>query len=82
MTDMPVTGVPQGYSPSDARLFRELLQSSSESYVLSRVDDGVVLEASQGFVELVGYDRGEVVGRRTSELAFVPFATRAEMSSS
>ena len=49
-------------------LFHELLRQSSDAVLLTRPDDGRILEANEAFLQLFGLTRAEVIGRTTLEL--------------
>jgi two-component system, sensor histidine kinase and response regulator len=48
--------------------FRRVFETSSDVIVITRVDDGTILEVNREFVERTGYSHDEVVGRKPSEL--------------
>ena len=52
---------------SDER-FEKAFKASPDSLVISRLDDGVVLEVNDSFVSLTGYRRDEIVGKSTISL--------------
>lgn len=48
--------------------FARAFQSSPDAMVLSRLKDGVFLEVNEGFTELSGFTRDEVIGRSALDL--------------
>ncbi len=48
--------------------FRRVFETSADVIVITRVDDGTILEVNREFVERTGYSHDEVVGRKPSEL--------------
>ncbi|MGH9936436.1 MAG: PAS domain S-box protein, partial [Blastocatellia bacterium] len=48
--------------------FAKAFRSSPDGLVISRLSDGAVLEVNDSFVSLSGYDRGELIGKRTIDL--------------
>jgi diguanylate cyclase (GGDEF)-like protein/PAS domain S-box-containing protein len=53
------------------RFFEALLQASSDAVLISRLDDGLIVEVSRSLAELTGYSKQELVGRTTVELRLV-----------
>jgi PAS domain S-box-containing protein len=79
---MSDSGEPRGrtnYSLSDGRLLRDLLRFSSEGLVFSSLDNRRVLEISDAFAALMGYPRGEIVGRPWGEVDFIPLPGEADI---
>ena len=57
--------------------FAKAFRASPDSMVISRIADGVVLEANDSFLSIAGYKRDEVVGKSTLSLGlYVDPATR------
>jgi diguanylate cyclase (GGDEF)-like protein/PAS domain S-box-containing protein len=52
---------------SDAR-YRAVFHTSPEAVTISRVNDGIILDANQAFFDMTGYERHEVLGKTTTEL--------------
>jgi PAS domain S-box-containing protein len=48
--------------------FAKAFRASPDALVISRVSDGLILEANDKFVSLSGYDRNEVIGKSTLDL--------------
>ncbi|MGH9814861.1 MAG: PAS domain S-box protein [Candidatus Acidiferrales bacterium] len=48
--------------------FSRAFRSSPDAMILSRLKDGVFLEVNEGFLELSGYTRDEVIGRSSLDL--------------
>src|SRR5258705_1895276 len=48
--------------------FEKIFQASPDAIVISRVSDGRYLEVNQRWLELFGYERGEIVGRSSLDL--------------
>jgi len=48
--------------------FSKVFHNSPDSIVITRVSDGVILDANNNFFELTGYQAFEVIGRSTIEL--------------
>jgi len=58
----------------------QLFRLSPAAIVLSRVDDGCILEANDAFLALFGRERSEVMGRTSTELGmYGDAAVRAEL---
>lgn len=51
-------------------LFRTAFQTSPESLVISNLADGLFVDVNQGFCDLSGYQRHEVLGKTSTELGF------------
>lgn len=49
-------------------LFRTAFQISPESLVISRLKDGLFINVNQGFCDLSGYERDEVIGKTSTEI--------------
>ncbi|TNF49989.1 PAS domain S-box protein [bacterium] len=49
-------------------LFRKAFQTSPESLVISRLKDGLFVDVNQGFCDLSGYMREEVIGKTSNEI--------------
>lgn len=58
--------------PFDARdyveLFYDIFEVSSDAIFITRVDDGVILDANHSALSLFGYHRSEAIGHSTLEL--------------
>jgi diguanylate cyclase (GGDEF)-like protein/PAS domain S-box-containing protein len=52
---------------SDAR-YRTVFHTSPEAVTISRVSDGIILDANEAFFEITGYQRKEVIGKTTTQL--------------
>lgn len=48
--------------------FSMAFHSSPDAIVISRLNDGCVLEINEGFTRISGYQRDEVIGRTTADL--------------
>src|SRR5262249_16655481 len=48
--------------------FSKAFRASPDSLVISRISDGIVLEANDSFLSITGYEREEVVGKSTLSL--------------
>lgn len=48
--------------------FSKAFHASPNAYILSRLDDGIIFEANDGFYKLFGYQISEVCGKSTFEL--------------
>jgi len=48
--------------------FRQAFHTSPDPMVISRLDDGVILDVNDGFLSTLGYSREESIGRTTKEL--------------
>ena len=48
--------------------YRTVFQTVPDAVVLSRMDDGTIIDANQAFLDTAGYERNEVIGRPTLEL--------------
>jgi len=60
--------------------FAKAFRTSPDALVISRISDGVILEANDSFVSLSGYNRDELIGRSTLDLGlYVDFADRQRM---
>jgi PAS domain S-box-containing protein len=49
--------------------FAAAFHASPDLVAITRLADGVILEVNEGYARMLGYSRGESVGRKTSELA-------------
>lgn len=59
---------------------QQILQNSPDAIVVTRIDDGVVLDSNESFAELTGYGHGEMLGQNFLGLVFFlnpEFWTRA-----
>jgi PAS domain S-box-containing protein len=52
-------------------LFSTLLRSRAGGMIVSHLDDATIVEVNDGFVDLIGYAREELIGRTTSDLQLV-----------
>ncbi|HKQ76212.1 MAG TPA: PAS domain S-box protein [Blastocatellia bacterium] len=60
--------------------FAKAFSASPDALVISRISDGVVLEANDSFISMSGYDRDEVIGKSTIDLGvYVHPADRQRM---
>jgi PAS domain S-box-containing protein len=48
--------------------FSKAFRSSPEAIVIARLSDGTILDANDTFLEMAGYTRGEVIGKKSTEL--------------
>ena len=48
--------------------YKAVFQTSPDAVMISRLDDGFILDANQAFMDSSGYDRDEVTGRKSLEL--------------
>jgi diguanylate cyclase (GGDEF)-like protein/PAS domain S-box-containing protein len=48
--------------------FSRAFQASPDALILSRLDDGKLLDVNRGFTEMTGHDRADAIGRTTLEL--------------
>jgi hypothetical protein len=55
---------------TQATRFASLFEHSPDGVILSRLEDGLVLEANVELLELIGYQREQVVGQSVLELNF------------
>ncbi len=53
---------------ADANRFAQLFAHSPDAVLLTRLEDGLVLDVNDLFLDLVGYDRDQVVGRSVLEI--------------
>ncbi|HEY1257289.1 MAG TPA: PAS domain S-box protein, partial [Terracidiphilus sp.] len=53
---------------SSERRYRTAFQTCLDCFAIIRISDGVFIDINQAFVEIMGFDRDEVVGRRSNEL--------------
>ena len=49
--------------------FAAAFRASPDLMIITRLNDGLLLEVNEGFTRLLGYERSETVGRTTSELS-------------
>ena len=49
--------------------YRKTFQNSMDSICINRLSDGVYLEVNQSFLKIFGFERNEVIGRSTRDLA-------------
>lgn len=70
-------------APADYRgLFAALLEHAHDGIVISDANDGWMLECSRSFAALTGYEREELLGRTSIELALIePDVRRAALAS-
>ena len=62
--------------------FRLAFETSPDSININRLSDGLYLEINQGFMDIMGYTREEVIGKTSLELdIWVDPADRAELAS-
>ena len=52
----------------EARNMRNVFATGPDCAIISRLSDGVIEDANEGFTTLTGYDRSEAVGRLSSDL--------------
>jgi PAS domain S-box-containing protein len=52
---------------SEAR-YRAAFQTCADCFVIIRIDDGRFVDINQAFIETMGFEREEVIGRTTVEL--------------
>jgi PAS domain S-box-containing protein len=57
------------------KAFERGFRASSDAITISRLEDGVIIEANDSFCTLIGYDRSEVIGRTASDLGIYADAT-------
>lgn len=48
--------------------YRTVFQTSPEAVMISRMDDGAIIDVNQAFFDVTGYDREAVMGRTTVQL--------------
>jgi PAS domain S-box-containing protein len=66
-------------SPDDRGLFAVLLQHSFDGVVLTGIESRQILEVSESFCRLVGFERDDLIGRTSEEVGYVkPNPERAE----
>src|SRR5262249_43648985 len=51
--------------------FAKAFRASPDALVISRIEDGVILEANDSFVSMCGYGRDEIIGNIVSKLGIV-----------
>ena len=49
-------------------LYRAAFQTSLDAISIAHASDGVIIEVNQSFLDLIGFERDEVIGRSTSKL--------------
>lgn len=49
----------------------QIYQASPDAIIVTRLDDGVTLEANQAFYDATGYAEAEVLGRTSLEIGFI-----------
>ncbi len=49
--------------------FELLFNTSPDSVIITRLNDGVVMNSNHGFTKLTGYTSEEVLGKTTSEIS-------------
>jgi PAS domain S-box-containing protein len=49
-------------------LFRTVFETSPDAVVITRIEDGIIIDVNAGFKSYTGYDRGEVIGRTVLEI--------------
>jgi diguanylate cyclase (GGDEF)-like protein/PAS domain S-box-containing protein len=49
-------------------LYRNVFQSGPNTAVISRLSDGVIIDANQAFLDSTGFERNEVIGRTVLDL--------------
>jgi len=57
----------QAQQASEAR-YQAAFETTSDTVTISRLNDGVYIECNQAFLDVMGYEREEVVGRTSREL--------------
>ncbi|HTY23804.1 MAG TPA: PAS domain S-box protein [Desulfomonilaceae bacterium] len=60
------------------RKLAKALKSNPDSVLITRLDDGIVIDANDSFLRTMGYSREEVVGKASSELRYWPNAEDRE----
>ena len=65
---------------SSEEKFSRAFQASPDGVVISRVNDGLIHEANESFLAMIGLPREEVIGRRPSELEIYPDPEMREQS--
>ncbi len=53
-------------------LFKAIFEASSNSVILTQIEDGKIIEVNKSLVELSGYSKEDLVGRTTKEMSFWP----------
>ena len=48
--------------------FYTVFQTSPDSIAISRIDDGIFLEINEKFVEMTGFSRDEIIGKKVSQI--------------
>jgi PAS domain S-box-containing protein len=60
--------------------FKKAFESSPAALVITRLEDGKILEANEGFAKLVGYGREELIGLRSVEAGLIGGEERAALA--
>ncbi|HEY1984289.1 MAG TPA: PAS domain S-box protein [Terracidiphilus sp.] len=50
--------------------YRTVFLTSYDGILINRLDDGIYIDANPRFLEFMGFDRSEVIGKSNSELSF------------
>ncbi len=61
-----------------AELFKKAFRSSPVGMVISRLEDGRIIEVNQAFAKLSGFERKELIGRTSVELGVLQAGQRKE----
>jgi PAS domain S-box-containing protein len=62
--------------------FRKAFQDSPHAIIISRLENGIIVEVNSGFMKITGYKAEEIVGRTASEIGFFNYsAARSELIS-
>jgi len=51
-------------------IFSKIFRTSPDSMIISRLHDGLFIDINDGFCDLTGYTRDEVIGKKVFELGF------------
>jgi len=68
MVDITTRKIAEAALRESEERFAKAFRASPDSLVISRLADGVVIEANDSFVAQSGYDRNEIIGKSTLEL--------------
>jgi PAS domain S-box-containing protein len=68
MTDISERKVQEEKLRESEEKFSKAFQHSPEVILITNIDEGTILEANQTFLRLTGYNRDEVIGKRTTDL--------------